>query len=575
MNRARQFLWELTRPGWRWALAAGAANLGVALFEGATIGFLVLALQALVGNSPAVGQLLARFLGPRSPGELFIALVLLAVAAQLTRSLLQFAGCWATAHLQVRVQTAGFQRIFRRIMDLPFQRAASYRLGDLTHLLQESQYLPIFLSQMNLLVRSGLLAATYAGILLTISWPLSLLAFGVYALISRLLRRVIVEVKRHAGSLNEVNQKLHERSTEFVQGIRLLHTFSRQEEAVRQVQEILRRGAAASRNTSIWGSVMEPVVDSLMVLGAGFFLVSGYLWLGSQAGQTLPSLLAFLIALHRMSPRVGAIHTSLSAIATARPHLQRIVEFLQKTEGLRAPSSVGRPFTRLRQGIELREVTLRYRADEPPALERFSCTFPRGSFTAVVGPSGSGKSSLLDLLIRLYEPTSGRILVDDIPLTLYSADSWRDRLGVVAQDPFLFHASVRENIAFGDPGAGEEKIRAAARAAHVEEFADRLHQGYDTLVGDRGFRLSGGQRQRIALARALVGDPEILILDEATSALDRESEEQIHRALEEQRGRRTVILVAHRLPPALRFDQILTLGPVQASEQGSPLLAKP
>jgi ABC-type bacteriocin/lantibiotic exporter with double-glycine peptidase domain len=466
--KARRLLWELVRPGYRWAVVAGAANLGAALFEGATIGFLVLALHALAGSFPAAGQTLPRVVSGLGRERAFVVLVLLAIGAQLFRSLLQFTGCWATAHLQAKVQVEGFQRIFRRIMELPFQRVASHRLGDLTHLLQESQWLHQFLAQMNLLVRSGLLAATYAGILLTISWQLSLLAFGVYALVSRLLRRVILEVKRHADSLAEAAQRLHERSTELVQGIRLVHTFGRRGQSLRSVQEIAGRGASASRNTAIWGSVLEPVVDSLMVLGAGFFLLSGYVWLGSEAKQTLPSLLAFVVALHRMSPRIGAIHSSLSTLASTRPHLKRITDFLLQTaEPSGASSGATRRFAGLRRSIELREVTLRYRPDEPPALERFSCRIPRGSLTALVGASGSGKSSVLDLLIRLYEPTSGQIFVDGEPMEFFSVDSWRERMGVVAQDPFFFHATIRENIAFGDPGATPEKILAAARAAHA------------------------------------------------------------------------------------------------------------
>ena len=562
-------LFNLTRSGWRWALLAGASNLAVALSEGATIGFLALALHALVGNFPSAGRALLPILRSFGQERLFLVLVLMAVGAQVSRSLLQFTGCWATAHLQAKVQMEGFQRIFRRIMGLPFQRAASYRLGDLTLLLQESQYLASFVSQFNVLLRSCLLAATYALILLCISWRLSLLAFLVYGLISFLLRRVIAEVGRRATSLTEATRRLHERSTEFVQGIRLIHTFGRQEEAMRSVQKISEQGMIASRDTSIWGSVLEPVVDSLIVLGAAFFLLSGYVWLGREARGTLPSLLAFLIALHRMSPRLSAIHTTLAAIASFRPHLRRIVDFLRSEETEEAPPRGARRFTGLRDRIELREVTLRYHPDEPPALVDFSCVIPCGSFVAFVGASGAGKSSVIDLLIRLYEPTSGQILIDGDPIQTFSLDSWRDRLGVVAQDPFLFHTSIWENIAFGLPHASREEILAAAHAAHVEEFIGRMVQGYDTLIGDRGCRLSGGQRQRIALARALVRHPEILILDEATSALDSESEQWIHRALENQQGRRTVIVIAHRLSTVLGADQILVLKQGRLMEKGT------
>ncbi len=568
--RKSYVLFPLIRSGWAWALAAFLANLAAALSEGATVGFLLLALKALVGGSPHEGipGWAARWVGEE---HLFLALVLCAVGAQLFRSLLQFAGCWATAHLQARVHREGFQRIFQKILLMPFPKVTAHRLGDLTHLLEESRYLHELLAQVNLLVRSILLAAAYAVVLLCLSWRLSLLALALYGLISQMLRWVIRKVQRHSASLTEATQRLHRRTTEFVQGIRVIHTFARQEEAAEQVGKISDQGMKASRATTIWGSVMEPVIDSLMILGAAFFLLAGTLWLGPQAKAALPALLAFLLALHRMTPRLGAVTTSLAAIAAIRPHLARILDFLQEEEvsPVSSSSRAGRPFERLRDQVEFRGVSLRYRSDEPPALEGFSGAMPRGGFTALVGASGAGKSSVVDLLIRLYEPTSGEIVVDGIPIQDYSLRSWRDRLGVVAQDPFLFHASIWENIAYGRPGASREEVLAAARAAHVEEFVGRLAQGYDTLIGDRGCRLSGGQRQRIALARALVRQPQILILDEAMSALDSESERLIQEALEEQRGRCTLLVVAHRLSTVRSADQIWVLASGRPVEQGT------
>jgi len=180
------------------------------------------------------------------------------------------------------------------------------------------------------------------------------------------------------------------------------------------------------------------------------------------------------------------------------------------------------------------------------------------------------------LLLRLFEPTSGSIWVDGIPVNHFRRSSWREHFGVVSQEPFLFHASIRENIAFGRPTATMEEIMAAAKEAHAHEFITRLASGYETEIGDRGYRLSGGQRQRIALARALLRQPEILVLDEAMSAIDSESEHFIQQALDEQRGTRTVIGIAHRLSTITGADQILVLAQGRLVEQGThqELLAK-
>jgi ATP-binding cassette subfamily B protein/subfamily B ATP-binding cassette protein MsbA len=186
-----------------------------------------------------------------------------------------------------------------------------------------------------------------------------------------------------------------------------------------------------------------------------------------------------------------------------------------------------------------------------------------------VGESGAGKSSIADLLIGLYEPTSGQVLVDGLALQSYSLESWRKGLGVVGQDTFIFNQSILENIRYGLPQATADEVRDAAHLAQADGFISSLPQGYDTVVGERGYRLSGGQRQRIALARAILMQPEILILDEATSALDSQSERLVQEALNQFERDRTVLVIAHRLSTIVRADQIIVLEKGQVVEQGN------
>jgi subfamily B ATP-binding cassette protein MsbA len=194
-----------------------------------------------------------------------------------------------------------------------------------------------------------------------------------------------------------------------------------------------------------------------------------------------------------------------------------------------------------------------------PVLKNVSLEATAGSTTALVGPSGSGKSTLISLVMAFNHPTNGRIFVDGHDLRNLRLQDYRAQLGAVMQDNFLFDGTIRENIAYSKPGATEEEVRTVARIAHVDEFAEKFEQKYDTVVGERGVKLSGGQRQRIAIARAILADPRILILDEATSSLDSESEALIRDGLRSLRRGRTTFVIAHRLSTIESADQILVL----------------
>jgi ATP-binding cassette subfamily B protein/subfamily B ATP-binding cassette protein MsbA len=229
----------------------------------------------------------------------------------------------------------------------------------------------------------------------------------------------------------------------------------------------------------------------------------------------------------------------------------------------------GKTFKSLAEKIEFEEVTLRYTPDQAPALRNLNFVMPRGSVTALVGSSGAGKSSIADLLTGLYDPTEGRITIDGVDLQKYSLVSWRENLGVVSQDTFVFNDPIIENIRYGKPEATEAEIIAATKAAQAHDFIMELPQGYQTVVGERGYRLSGGQRQRLALARAILKQPEVMILDEATSALDSQSERLVQQALAMFQEDRTVLVVAHRLSTITGADQILVLEQGEIVERGT------
>jgi len=566
---------DLARPRWRYVLAAFVANAICALFEGSTIGVLTIAIQLLGNPEVPLGTSLGAF-GNWLEGArlvygrelLFIGLVLFAIVAQVLRSGFQFTGDAATAHLQAWVQAEAHNRIFARIMRLPFSRVTSYRLGDLTDYLGQAGHLHDVIGRLNELARNALFVAIYGLLLFWFSWPMTMAVLATYLLVSRFLHWIITQVEQHASRFTAIAVTLSQSVTELLQAMRLIHTFAKQEGTIRTVDTLTRRGMASRRRAVVWSNVLEPMTDTLTVMGAGIFVLGGYLMLESRGAGTLPHLLAFLLALYRVTPRLRSVYSSLTALASLAPNAARMLEILRQEEDFK-DAKEGRPFSGFSRSIEFREVTLRYLPDESPAVLDLSFEVPRGSFTALVGVSGTGKSTVADLLLRLFEPTSGQIFVDGVDLKMFNRVSWRSRLGVVSQDPMLFHASIRENIAFGKPDATMHEIVVAAKAGHADAFIARLANGYETVVGDRGHRLSGGQCQRVALARALVRQPEILILDEATSALDSNSERFIQQALDEQRGERTVLAIAHRLSTVARADQILVLAEGRLVERGT------
>jgi ATP-binding cassette subfamily B protein/subfamily B ATP-binding cassette protein MsbA len=211
---------------------------------------------------------------------------------------------------------------------------------------------------------------------------------------------------------------------------------------------------------------------------------------------------------------------------------------------------------------------MRYVGSHQNAVADLCFTIRKGQMVAFAGASGSGKSTIVNLLLRLYEPTGGRILVDGVDLRELDLAAWRGKIGVVDQETLLFHQSVADNIRFGDLAASDEAIEQAVRIAHAGEFVQALPEGLETLIGDRGYRLSGGQRQRLAIARAVVRNPSILVFDEATSQLDSQSERLIQEALDSLRHDHTLIIVAHRLSTIVKADVIFVLDGGRIVEQG-------
>jgi subfamily B ATP-binding cassette protein MsbA len=278
-------------------------------------------------------------------------------------------------------------------------------------------------------------------------------------------------------------------------------------------------------------------------------------------------LLTFFFALFRLLPLVQVLNGHRSQWAISRNALDVVAQLLDKRD---KPYIVDghRPLQAFRESIVFEDVGFAYEPGQP-VLHDISLTIRQGQTTALVGGSGAGKSTLADLLARLQDPTEGRILLDGVDLREFTLESLRRHLVIVSQSTFLFHDTVRANIAYGLDDVPMDRIRWAAEKANALEFIDAMPDGFETVLGDRGERLSGGQRQRISIARALLRDPEILVLDEATSALDSVSERLVQESLEYLMEGRTVLVIAHRLSTVESADHLVVLEGGRIVEEGS------
>jgi ATP-binding cassette subfamily B protein len=301
-------------------------------------------------------------------------------------------------------------------------------------------------------------------------------------------------------------------------------------------------------------------LGTMLVFGA----ITVVLWLGAHeviAGRMSGGQLGqFLLYAMFVGASAAALTETWGDVQRAAGAMERLSELLHAEPAIRAPAAPARLPARSQGRIAFEGVRFRYPSrPETPALDGYTLEIASGETVAFVGPSGAGKSTAFQLLMRFYDPEAGRILVDGVPLTALAPEDVRAQIALVPQDTVLFGASARENIRYGKPEATDADIEAAARAAAADEFLQRLPQGYDTFLGERGTRLSGGQRQRIAIARAILKDPPILLLDEATSALDAESERLVQEALERLMRGRTTIIIAHRLATVLKADRIVVM----------------
>jgi subfamily B ATP-binding cassette protein MsbA len=479
---------------------------------------------------------------------------------------------WSGQHLVARLRV----RLFERLLNLPLGEFDKWRPGEL--IARFSTDLQIMIDAVSVSVPQLVVALAtfissfatmiYLDWLLTIS--LVLVAPIVSIAVSNFQRLISTSTHRAQQRIADLTANL----SEVLGGQRVVKSFGREEFEVARFR---------SRNEDFFGAYMkltqfiqtQPLVISTIMVAA----VVGIMWLSVRevlVGRldTGKVFMYWGLLVNLMNPmnRVAAFFGDISkAIVGAG----RVFELLDLPAEVR-DSPQATPLQAVRGRIEFVDVTLRYKANEPPALRNVNATIEAGEIVALVGPSGAGKTTMVNLVPRFYLPQEGRILLDGVDTANVRLSDLRAAIAIVPQDVQLFRGSVLANIRYGRIGATDDEVRAAARDANVDDYVQNFRDGYATQVGERGVRLSGGERQRIAIARAVLRDPRILILDEATSALDTHSEAMIEQALDRLLPGRTTLIIAHRLSTVRRAHKVFFIEAGRVVEVGThdELLAK-
>ena len=576
---ASRLIRQTAKQQWKLLGLHGFLSITEAISEGATLGIVFLTVQLL--SASAKGGIdwskqvllsgwpsLTKQLSLLSSTQLLLLMLALAVLIQASQSLFHYLNALAIGQFAARCKALITARIHSQILSLSYACASHYKVGDLmSYSSQGPDAVEKEITIWGQVILASMMALSYLFILVLLSPWLLLAAVAMGAAIVWLQHDLLPRIRRHAYRLSTIEVSISARINEDIQALRLLHSFGQVEAADQDLRRRMAELETALRRQLRVMELIEPITMFLPVAILALITALSLLVFDARSTGILPSLVTFLLALQRLNQRFSAVATSFNKLNRNSAYLSRLNEILT-TEDKQLRRLGGRPFAAIESAIVFDNVSLDYGTGGLPSLHQINLAIPRGKTVALVGASGSGKSSLADLLVGLYAPTKGRIMVDGVDLAAFDLISWQQKLGVVGQDTFLFNASLRDNIAFGNPQASDRQIEAAAEQAQAAGFIRDLPEGFATLVGERGYRLSGGQRQRISLARALLRKPELLILDEATSALDSHSEQLVQQALKRGPDQCTLV-IAHRLSTIREADQIVVLDHGQIVETGS------
>ncbi len=498
-----------------------------------------------------------------------ILLPVMLMAVTVLKGLAGYGQSYLMTYVGVRVVTDIRRQLFHHLLRLPMGfHLKSPSSHMLSRVINDVNWIQNSIAGvLKDLFQQSLTFVVLLGYVCYLNWRLSVLAivvvpFAVYPIV-----RFGERMRRFAARGQERTADMSLALQETLTGIRVVKGFTRESHEVRRFDTINQAYFRTLMKSTQASALTSPVLEVIGIMG-----VAGIIWYGGlevmRGAMTTGAFFSFLTAAFMMYNPIKRVAGANNIVQQALAAAERVFMVLdQPTEEARDTGS--KDLEGVRGVIELREVSFRYENAEASALRSITLTVRAGEVLAVVGGSGAGKTTLINLIPRFFEPTSGAILVDGVDLRDIRLSALRQCIGIVSQETLLFDAAIGDNIAYGKLESSREEIVEAAKAAFAHDFIMALPEGYDTVIGENGVRLSGGERQRLAIARAILRDPPILLLDEATSSLDSESERMVQMALANLMRARTTFVVAHRLSTVQHADRIAVLDRGRLVELGT------
>lgn len=500
--------------------------------------------------------------------DTFVAYCVLIVLLAIIAFLVKTVNIRLTAHLATNAVREVKERIFQKQLRADYQYFLDTKQGGLVYATSRAtnDISVLIISTAKLLSEIILIIFLFI-LLFSLNWKGALVAVAVgvvYYFITQYIGTKITYLASKVRAETSVTE--HTILNEVFNGIRQIKVFLTQSDWAKKFSTTVREYFDKTRKNMIWLEI--PAYSLWLLLFSSLAIMAAILRIQNPAGfiLLLPLFGTFAFAMLRLLPPITSFGSLRMHMMAALPNTELTYSALNSQistieDGERLLKSFNRD-------IQLANVTFAHKG-RTVTIKDVSMTLEKGKTIAIAGPSGGGKTTIVDLLLRLFEPDKGEVRIDGVNLKEYKLSSWLGRIGLVSQDTFIFHDTVRNNITFGSDGYSEKEIIQAAKSANAHGFIMEFPQGYDTIVGERGMKLSGGQKQRIAIARAIIKKPDILILDEATSALDNISQTLVQEAINGISKDRTVIIIAHRLSTIINADKIIVLENGQVMEEGT------